>query len=258
MDYLKINQAGWNKRTEVHVKSKFYDVEGFLNGKNVLNSIELNDLGKVKGKSLLHLQCHFGLDTLSWARLGAKVTGVDLSSTAIAKAQELAEQTSLAAEFICADVYSFGDTCQQQYDIVFTSYGAICWLPDIERWAQTVANSLTPNGTFYMAEFHPFYDIFAGYSYFHNEQPDIEEEGTYTENDVGETTTLATWAHPLGSVVNALLKAGIEITELNEYPYSPYNCFEGMIEREPAKFYLTHKEQNIPLIYTIKGTKKLN
>lgn len=255
MDYLKINKESWNKRTEVHVTSEFYDVEGFLKGNTSLQEIELTELGPVDGKSLLHLQCHFGLDTLSWARLGANVTGVDLSSTAIEKARSLAVETGQDAEFICSDLYSFGEAYNEQYDIVFTSYGALCWLPDINQWAEVVAKNLKPGGTFYMAEFHPVYDIFAGYSYFHKAEPDVDEEGTYTENDTGEETTNLTWAHPLGDVINALLKVGLQITQLNEYPYSPYNCFENMIEQEQGKFCLQHKGQNIPLVYSLKATK---
>ncbi|MBW8190180.1 class I SAM-dependent methyltransferase [Neiella marina] len=255
MDYLKINKESWNKRTEIHVASKFYDVDRFLQGNTSLQDIELRELGPVAGKTLLHLQCHFGLDTLSWARLGAKVTGVDLSSTAIDKANLLAKQTALDARFICSDLYSFGENSTEQYDVVFTSYGALCWLPDLAHWANVVARSLKPGGTFYIAEFHPFHDVLSGYSYFHNLTPDIEEEGTYTENDPGDTQTVITWAHPLSEVICALIQAGIQIEQFNEYPYSPYNCFDGMTERETGKFYLKHLEQDIPLVYTITGTK---
>lgn len=263
LDYLEINKASWDKRTEIHLTSTFYDVPGFVAGNSSLNEIELNDIGNVAGKSLLHLQCHFGLDTLSWARLGAQVTGVDLSSKAIENAQQLCQQLNsnlpdkdkLAANFICDDVYHFGQSNKQQFDIVFTSYGAICWLPDIQKWADIVAQSLKPGGLFYIAEFHPFYDIFSGYSYFHQTAPDIEQEASYTENKGDQTTTTATWCHPISDVVNALIKAGITIQVINEYPYSPYNCFEDMEERESGKFYLKHKEQDIPLIYTIKGVK---
>lgn len=256
MDYLEINKQSWNLRAQIHLTSNFYDVPGFLAGKNTLNPIELEALGDVSNKSLLHLQCHFGLDTLSWARLGANVTGVDLSSSAIKQAQDLAVKSNLNAEFICEDVYQFGKNNSKQYDIVFTSYGVLCWLPDIEQWAQTVAKSLKPGGTFFIAEFHPFYDVFSGYSYFHNKEPDVEQEETYTENSHGETSTIVTWAHPLSSVINALIKAGIEIKQLNEYPYSPYNCFDNMKEEKEGQFCLYHKDKNIPLIYTIKGNKK--
>lgn len=255
MDYIKTNKESWNKRTEVHIESKFYDVKGFIAGKNVLSDIELYELGDVQGKTLLHLQCHFGLDTLSWARLGAQVTGVDLSDTAIEKANSIKQEVGLEAEFICSDVYSFGEISQKQYDIVFTSYGALCWLPDLDKWANTVFRSVKKGGIFYIAEFHPVYDLISGYSYFSQSEPDIEEEGTYTENDSGEISTVVTWAHPLSEVVNALIKVGMTISHLNEYPYSPHNCFENMQEREKGKFTITHEGQDIPLIYTIKGTK---
>jgi len=255
MDYIATNREAWNRRTRVHLTSAFYDVEGFLQGNSSLREIERAELGPVAGRSLLHLQCHFGLDTLSWAREGARVTGVDLSPVAIESANALAAQTGLAADFICADLYSFGDTSTAQFDIVFTSYGALCWLPDLERWAALVARSLKPGGTFYMAEFHPVQDLFAGYSYFHSPAPAIEQEGTYTENDSGETATLVTWAHPLSEVINALLGAGLQLCRLNEYPWSPYNCFENMVEREPGRFSIEHQGQAIPLVYTLTARK---
>ena len=167
-DYLSINQQAWNERTDIHFTSQFYDVEGFLAGNSTLHDIELNQIGEVQNKSLLHLQCHFGLDTLSWARLGAKVTGVDLSSTAIEKAKQLADKAALAAQFICSDVYGFGEQCQQQFDIVYTSYGVLCWLPSMDKWAETVAKCLKPGGKIHLVEFHPFLDIKFGYDYFIN------------------------------------------------------------------------------------------
>ncbi len=255
MDYLRTNRESWDKRTEVHVNSEFYDVEGFLNGANTLKNIEISEMGIVDGKTLLHLQCHFGLDTLSWARKGAIVTGVDLSPTAIKKANEIKMKANLKGDFICSDVYTFGENSKPKYDIIFTSYGAICWLPSLKKWAETIVSCLKPGGVFYMAEFHPVNDIVSGYSYFHSPEPCIEEEGTYTENCNGEKSTLITWAHPLGEVINALIKSGIRIDSLNEYPYSPYNCFEGMIEREKGKFYISKFGNNIPLIFTIRGKK---
>ncbi|WNZ58090.1 class I SAM-dependent methyltransferase [Microbulbifer sp. MKSA007] len=146
MDFFEINRHSWDSRTRIHVKSEFYNIDGFLSGKSTLNEFELSDIGNVSGKSLLHLQCHFGLDTLSWARLGAKVTGVDISSVAITEAQALSDRSGLHGEFICNDIYSFGESNNKEFDIVFTSYGALCWLPDIERWASVVAQCLKPGG----------------------------------------------------------------------------------------------------------------
>jgi SAM-dependent methyltransferase len=250
-----MNRTGWDRRAEAHIESEFYDVDGFLAGNTSLREIELAELGDVSGKSLLHLQCHFGLDTLSWARRGATCTGVDISPVAIGKARELAAQTGLEAEFMCSDVYGFKHGAAGPYDIVFTSYGAVCWLPDLQRWAQVVASNLKAGGTFYMVEFHPIYDLLAGYSYFTRQEPDVEEEGSYTENGAGVVARLATWAHPISSVINALLGAGIQVERVNEFPFSPYNCFEGMEEREPGRFYLSHKGNDVPLVYSLTGRK---
>ena len=255
MNYFEMNRKGWDKRALAHFASEFYNVAGFLNGETSLREIELSELADVAGRSLLHLQCHFGLDTLSWARLGAKCTGVDISPVAIEKARYLNEQSELDAKFVCNDVYSFKRDTSEPFDIVFTSYGAICWLPDLDKWAKVISSNLGLGGTFYMAEFHPIYDLFSGYAYFGNDKPDIENVGTYTENGADTRSTLATWAHPLSQVISALIKAGIEIRRVNEYPFSPHNCFENMDEREPGRYYINHKGQDIPLVYTITGKK---
>jgi SAM-dependent methyltransferase len=254
-EYFAMNRAGWDRRTRVHFASRFYDVEGFLAGGTSLREIELAELEHVTGKRLLHLQCHFGLDTLSWARRGATCTGVDISPVAIDQARELAAQTGLAAEFVCADVYGYVRAGGDPFDIVYTSYGAICWLPDLARWAEVVTANLAMGGTFYMVEFHPVYDLLEGYSYFTRPEPDVTEEGTYTENGAEAVASLATWAHPLSSVINALVDAGIQVERVNEFPFSPYNCFVGMVEREPGRFYLDHKGNDIPLVYSLRGRK---
>jgi SAM-dependent methyltransferase len=254
-DLFEMNRVGWDRWAEVHVESEFYDVNGFLAGATSLREIELAELTGVAGKRLLHLQCHFGLDTLSWAREGAICTGVDISPVAIRKAHELATQTGLAAQFVCSDVYSFRAPTSAPFDIVFTSYGAICWLPDLSRWAEIVASNLVPGGRFYIVEFHPIHDLLAGYSYFTRPVPNIGAEGSYTENGADAVAKLATWAHPLSSVINALVRAGIHIEHVNEFPYSPYNCFEGMVEREPGRFYLSHEGNDVPLVFSISGRK---
>jgi SAM-dependent methyltransferase len=253
--YFEMNRIGWDRRAEVHIGSRFYDVSGFISGATSLREIERAELQEVAGKTLLHLQCHFGLDTLSWAREGAMCTGVDISPVAIAKARELAAQTGLSAQFVCSDVYGYGAAPGESFDIVFTSYGALCWLPDLRRWAQVVASKLAVGGRFYMVEFHPVHDLLDGYAYFTRPAPDIEEEGTYTENGAGATARLATWGHPLSSVVDALVGAGIRIERMREFPYSPYDCFEGMEERTPGRFYLSHKGNDVPMVYSILGRK---
>lgn len=254
-EYFELNRAAWDRRVEVHLQSKFYDVEGFLSGRTSLREIERKELGAVDGQRLLHLQCHFGLDTLSWARNGAICTGVDISPVAIQQARRLSRESRIEADFVCANVCEFDRGAADPFDIVFTSYGAVCWLPDLRPWARAVSSNLAPGGRFYMAEFHPIYDLLAGYAYFTSPAPDIDEESTYTENAGEETSRVAVWAHPLSSVVNALIDAGIRIDHLNEFPFSPYNCLDGLEEREPGRFYLQHEGHDVPLVYSILGRK---
>lgn len=255
MDYLAINKKAWDAKTKVHVKSQFYDIPSFVKSKNSLNPIELDALGDVAGKSLLHLQCHFGMDSLSWAHLGATVTAVDLSPVAIEQAMALSKQCKVPADFICDDVIHYMQQ-GRAFDVVFTSYGAICWLPDISIWAQGVSRQLKAGGTFFMAEFHPIYDLIAGYSYFHKSEPDVEEEGVYTENSENqEKQTIAVWSHPISDVITALIDAGLTIQSFNEYDFSPYDCFENMLERKPGEYIAKHQGKNVPLVYGIKAIK---
>jgi len=256
IDYISINKESWNKKTKVHIESKFYDVEAFKNGKSSLNSIELEQVGSVTGKKLLHLQCHFGQDTLSWARMGATVTGVDLSTEAIAQAKKLSEQLCLNATFIASDIYQFGEVNREKYDVVFTSYGVLCWLPDLSLWAKLIADSLEVGGEFHMVEFHPFNDLLSGYSYLPSNEPDIESEGTYTENCDGTETTVVTWPHSLSEVINALISAGLTIEYCNEFAFSPYKCFDGLEYVDGKGYQLLHKGAQVPLLYALKACKK--
>ncbi|HTO16816.1 MAG TPA: class I SAM-dependent methyltransferase [Edaphocola sp.] len=154
-DNININRNSWNNRTETHLKSEFYDLDGFMKGKISLNDIELNLLGDIKGKSILHLQCHFGQDTISLSRLGAHVTGVDLSYKAIESAKQIAKDMHSSARFICCDLYDLPNHLNKTFDIVFTSYGTIGWLPDLDKWAKIISKFLKPNGQFVIVEFHP-------------------------------------------------------------------------------------------------------
>ena len=154
---LEINRANWNERTPVHAASAFYDVEGFRAGQATLREIELREVGAVSGRSLLHLQCHFGLDTMSWARQGAKATGIDFSDAAIDLARSLNGELGLETRFICSNVYDLPKVLDEQFDIVFTSYGVLTWLPDLDGWAEVIDNHLKPGGVFYIVEHHPFH-----------------------------------------------------------------------------------------------------
>ena len=261
-DYLEINKQTWNNKTEVHIDSEFYDNENFLKGKSSLNAMELKLLGDFSNKKILHLQCHFGQDSLSLARLGAKVTGVDLSDQAIEKAKEFNEKLNLDAQFICCDVYDLPNHLDEKFDIVFTSYGTIGWLPDLTKWANLVSKFLKPNGKFIMAEFHPvvwmfdnnFKEVF--YNYF-NVEPIIEDEsGTYADRYSEIEAKTITWNHSTSEVLNSLIQSGLEINSFNEFDYSPYNCFNETEEFEPNKFRIKHLENKIPMVFSILAIRK--
>lgn len=261
-NYIEINKESWNKKTPSHLKSNFYDVDGFLKGKSSLNEIELELLGDVKGKNILHLQCHFGQDTISLARLGANVTGIDLSDKAIESANDLAEKSNVEANFICCDIYDLPNHLDQQFDIVYTSYGTIIWLPDLDKWSGIVSKYLKPEGKFVFVEFHPVVwmldEDFNGvkYNYFNSGAIVETETGTYADTEAPITQECITWNHGIGDVVNNLIKNNVQIDSLIEYDYSPYACFNGTIEIEPKKHQIKKLGNKIPMLYSVVGTKK--
>ncbi len=263
-NYIEINRYSWNRRTEVHLNSEFYDVPGFLEGKSSLKEIELDLLGDLEGKTVLHLQCHFGQDTISLARMGAKVTGVDLSDIAINNARKLSQQTGTGrnTEFICCDIYELPTHLDKKFDIVFTSYGTIGWLPDLDKWAGLISNFLKPGGEFVFVEFHPVVWMFDEdfskiiYKYFKSEAIIETETSTYTSKNDELLTENITWNHGLGEVLNHLIKNGLSIKSLEEYDYSPYNCFNKTEEFEPGKFRIMHLKNMIPMVYSIKAKKE--
>ncbi len=260
-NYLELNKQSWNNKVDAHIASDFYDVTGFLNGNTSLHEIELNLLGDISGKSVLHLQCHFGQDTLSLGRLGATVTGVDLSDKAIAQANELAVKANIPARFICCDIYDLPTHLTEQFDLVFTSYGTIGWLPDLDKWANVVAHFLKPGGTFVFAEFHPvvwmFDDIFdkIGYNYFNDGAIVETESGTYADRDADISQTYVSWNHAMSEVVNSLISNGLIINSLDEFDYSPYNCFKETVEFAPKKYRIKHLGNKIPMVYAIVARK---
>lgn len=261
-DYIKINKETWNNKVAIHIDSDFYDMKGFMNGKSTLNAIELELLGEVKGKNILHLQCHFGQDTMTFSRMGAKATGIDLSDIAIEKAREINKKLNLDANFVCCDIYDLPNFLDEKFDIVFTSYGTIGWLPNLDKWAKIISRFLKPNGKFIMADFHPvvwmfdndFKEVF--YNYFNNEEIIENEIGTYAEKEASISTQSITWNHPVSEILNALIANDLELNCFNEFDYSPYNCFNQTEEFEPNKFRIKHLENKIPIVYAIAATKK--
>ncbi len=261
-NYLDINRNSWNAKVESHLKSDFYFVDEFLKGRTSLNSIELELLGNVQNKSILHLQCHFGQDSISLARLGAKVTGIDLSDKAIEAARDLARKAQTDTEFICTDLYNLPNILDRKFDIVFTSYGTIGWLPDLRKWAEIISRFLKPEGKFVMAEFHPvvwmFDDDFQGirYNYF-NEKPIVEiYEGTYADQSADLVQEYVMWNHSLADVLQNLIQNQMQIMHFKEFDWSPYPCFRHVDEFEKGKWRIPQLGNKIPLVYAVEAIKK--
>jgi len=259
--YFEENRQAWNKRTAVHKDSAFYDLASFKNGKSSLNKIELEELGDVSGRSLLHLQCHFGMDTMSWAREGATCVGVDLSDEAISLAREINSELNLGTEFICCNVYDLKEKLDKKFDIVFTSYGTIGWLPDLDAWAAIIAHFLKPGGTFYIADFHPvlwMMDEHFGqvkYNYFNTAVITEEISGTYTDRAANIRSIEHGWNHPFSEMINALLKHGLQITQFNEFAYSPYNCFNNLEQGSDGMWRIKGMDEKMPVMYSVKAVK---
>ncbi|WP_104821179.1 bifunctional 2-polyprenyl-6-hydroxyphenol methylase/3-demethylubiquinol 3-O-methyltransferase UbiG [Kitasatospora sp. MMS16-BH015] len=232
-----------------HLASEFYDLPGFIAGRDSLWDFEVAEVGEVTGKRLLHLQCHIGLDTLSWARRGARVTGLDFSEPAVVAAGELAERIGVTdARFVASDVYAAAEALDgETFDIVCTGFGALCWLPDLDRWARTVARLLAPGGFLYLAEYHPFADILGAdgltveQDYF-NRKPNVyDEPGTYTDlTGPTEATVTVEWQHGLGEVVTALVEAGLRPEFLHEHDHAHFRLPAG---------------GPVPRVYSIRAAK---
>jgi SAM-dependent methyltransferase len=264
--YFRANRDRWNELAGIHARSAFYDVDGFRAGKSALRPLEVAEVGDVAGKALLHLQCHFGLDTLSWARLGARVVGADFSDRAIELARSLAGELSIPAEFVCANVYDLPGVLSGRFDVVFASYGVLCWLPDLPRWAAVVAHFLKPGGTFYLADIHPFAMVFddrvpgpelrVGYPYFHSPEPlRSETPGTYADRtaEVKHRTSYE-WARGLGDVVNAVIGAGLRVEFLHEFPYCICGILPGMAQGADGWWRLPAASGEVPLLFSLKAT----
>jgi SAM-dependent methyltransferase len=262
-NYLQSNQHLWNEWTTLHEQSPAYKVQEFKAGASTLRPIERAELPDVAGKSLLHLQCHFGLDTLSWARAGAIVTGVDLSDQSIALARALSAELDIPATFICSDLFELPNVLAGQFDIVFTSYGVLNWLPDLQRWAAIVTHFLKPGGIFYIAEFHPFSRVFDSDSpdlkvanaYFFMEEPfRFEIQGSYA---AGSSTLLQgyNWNHSLSEVFNALISAGLQIEFFHEFPFTLRERIAGMVQGEDGLWRLTQHHGMVPLLFSLQTRK---
>jgi SAM-dependent methyltransferase len=266
-DAMDGNRRNWDERVPIHAASRFCDVDEFKAGRSTLMSIELDEMDDVRGKSLLHLQCHFGMETMSWARMGADVTGVDFSEAAIDFARSLSDELDIPARFVASNVYDLSEALDEavQFDVVYTSYGVLVWLPDIPRWARVVAHFLNPGGTFYIIEDHPVRNIFGqendgGLSvrqpYFRYGEPQVsepDEQGIYTYTPL--ETTAHEWSHSMGEIASSLAWAGLTIEFLHEFPFSGWRAFPQMLQGEDGWWRLPEHNDSVPQLFSIKVHK---
>ncbi len=265
---LRANQGLWDEWTRIHETSTFYDLEDFRQGGIRLQPYEVEEVGDVAGQDLLHLQCHFGIDTLSWARLGARVTGADFSAAAVELATRLAGELELDARFIRSDLYDLPDALEADFDIVYTSRGVLGWLPDIARWGRVVSHFLKPGGTFYITEIHPVAQAFENegvapgelrlqYPYWEHPEPlAFEVAGSYADRSAAVTTpTEYGWDHSLGEIVTALIDAGLRIESLREFPWVDWQL-DFLVQTEDGKWRLPPGIRGeLPLSFSLLAMK---
>lgn len=265
-DWLAANQANWDERTDVHLESRFYDVEGWLRERRGPRPSELAALGDVSGLRLLHLQCHIGLDTLGWARVGARVTGLDFSPAAIAAARHLAVRAGLAdrSDFVCANVYDAVEAVDHEtFDVVYVSLGALCWLPSVERWAEQVGALVSPGGRFYLHDGHPLAQALAQeqlvieQSYFEQAQPMVDESG-YTYTDSKRMIAPARnyeWNHGIGEIVSALISHGLRLEWLVEHDWAPYPRFSWLVRNAEGNWTTPDDVPRVPLSFSLLASR---
>ena len=272
---LELNRAHWDEATEIHGRNNVYGVEDFKAGLCRLHRVEVEEVGDVCGKRLLHLQCHFGIDTLSWARRGAIVTGADFSPEGVARAKRLAAETSLSAEFVCSDLYALRENfdAPSQFDIVYASYGVLNWLPDLDGWAAVIAHYLKPGGFFYIVESHPAARIFPIdddmpkamtfrpiFSYFHD-PAGVRWPATADYADATAVHQVASheWQHTLSDIINALLRKGLALEFVHEFPYCAWPVVAGCKEIEHFSsshgYFAPPDQPPLPLMFSLRARK---
>jgi SAM-dependent methyltransferase len=261
-EWQQVNRAHWDERVPIHVGGEFYDVAGFKAGQERLRPFEISEVGDVSGKDLLHLQCHFGIDALSWARRGARVVGLDFSLPAIEEARKLAAELALDAEFVHSDVYDAPPALDgRDFDVVYTGLGALYWLPDIDPWTRVVASLIRPGGFLYLSEFHPFSNVFGeedlsvSYDYFHREEPFVwDESGTYADLEA-QTVHNRTydWNQTLADVVSAVIEAGLVLEFLHEHDYTLFPRWPFLQKSGFDTYRLPESMPSLPLMYSLRA-----
>jgi SAM-dependent methyltransferase len=264
-EMVRANWRRWNEVVDIHLRSNDYRVAQFRAGGADLRGIEAAEIGAVAGKRLLHLQCHFGLDTLRLARRGAIVTGLDFSPNAIAAARQLARETGLDARFVEGDVHDAPRLIEGRFDIVFVTWGAICWLPDIRRWAEIAAGFVAPDGFLYLLEAHPVALAMmqrddASFrvldDYFSPAPIAVDEDVTYTsDRDKLVNTRFYNWTHPLGDTVTAVTDTGLRLAYLREHDSVPWRMYPTLVAGSDGRWRLPPGQPRLPLSYSLKALR---
>lgn len=270
-DYLKLNQANWDERAPLHAASKEYAFQRYIDDPHHLSCVvrfDLPLLGDIRGLRALHLQCHIGTDTLSLARLGAQMSGLDFSAASLIEARHLAERCGTSIDYVESDVYAAAEALPTgSFDLVYTGIGALCWLPSIDRWAHNVSTLLKPGGRLFLRDGHPMmmsinedrHDaLVVDRPYFEQPQPmSWNDDSTYVETSVRlKATQSYEWNHGLGEVISALLKHGLQITGLVEHQSIPWEALPGqMVCDEQEEWHLKEAPWRLPLSYTLQACK---
>ena len=266
-EFRQANQDNWNERTHIHAASRSYDLDSYIADPHKISRVvrfDMADLGSVDGKTLLHLQCHLGTDTLSLARLGAAVTGVDFSPDAIAAARQLSAACGVAAHFEVAELYDTPNVIHDTFDIVYTGVGALTWLPDIAAWGRVVAAMLKPGGMLFLRDFHPMLwtidderndALVVKYPYFETSAVRFAKDTTYTDGDRLSHAVTYEWNHGLSEIVMALLDNGLQLTLLKEHQVAESQYLPDMTQDADGRWRLPHGEDRLPLMYTIRAVK---
>ncbi|MFJ2366665.1 class I SAM-dependent methyltransferase [Pseudomonas sp. NPDC087697] len=271
-DYIKLNKANWDERAPLHAASTEYAIQAFIDDARYLSDVVRFDvplLGDISGLRGVHLQCHIGTDTLSLARLGAQMSGLDFSPAAIVQARALAERSGARIEYVESEVYHAASVLPAaSFDLVYTGIGALCWLPSIDAWARTISDLLKPGGRLFIREGHPMLwsinedredALSVELAYFEREEPLVwDDDSTYVETDVSlKASVTHVWNHGLGEIITALLTHGLEITGLVEHQSIPWDALPGqMVCDDNGEYRLKEAPWRLPLSYTLQAVKR--
>uniref|UniRef100_A0AAU2VGQ8 Class I SAM-dependent methyltransferase n=1 Tax=Streptomyces sp. NBC_00003 TaxID=2903608 RepID=A0AAU2VGQ8_9ACTN len=269
---MSSNEANWDARTPVHLASRFYGVaDKTADPERWFGAYEWQDLGELEGRDVLHLQCHLGTETVAFAARGARTVGLDLSGASVAAARALAAEAGLDVEYVQANVYDAARELDgRRFDVVYTGKGALCYLPDLPRWAGTIAALLRPGGRLYLAEFHPLFnslgpspgpgegdELLLRHDYLGGRGP-VRRDATYTYTDgpaVQGAIECFEWMHGLDEVINAVLGAGLRVTGLRESDELPWPRWPHMVPTPQGWWRLPDTAPRIPLLYALTAQR---